>query len=121
MAYVSAVPKENIECNFSSNTFDLIVKAYNRKNLRLKIVKLNKDIDAAKSIINIKTNSISITLKKATDGSWDDIKEKKSLFATKEEDDEKNKDKDPSASLMNMLKDMYNSGDDDMKRMIAQS
>ena len=28
---------------------------------------------------------------------------------------------DPSASLMGMMKDLYNTGDDDMKRTIAES
>jgi len=62
-------------------------------------------------------------MKKKSDGNWDDIKEKKNILETKEKDDdeEKPKDKDPSSSLMDMMKDMYNSGDDNMKKMIAQS
>jgi calcyclin binding protein len=102
------------------NSFDLTIKGYNGKNLRLRIGKLNKDIDISKSRFNVKSSSISITLKKVADGQWDDIKEKKPMFGKKEEE-EKSKEKDPSSSLMDMMKEMYNSGDDEMKRMIAQS
>lgn len=31
------------------------------------------------------------------------------------------KDADPSASLMNMMKNLYQEGDDDMKRTIAEA
>ena len=97
------------------------IKGYKGKNLRLRIAKLNKDIDTSKSRFNVKSSSISLTLKKVADGQWDDIKEKKQMFGKKSEDEEKAKEKDPSSSLMDMMKEMYNSGDDDMKRMIAQS
>ena len=91
--------------------------------MRLRIPKLSKEIDVSKSRFSVKSSSISITMKKKSDGNWDDIKEKKSILETKEKDDdeEKAKDKDPSSSLMDMMKDMYNSGDDNMKKMIAQS
>lgn len=35
--------------------------------------------------------------------------------------DDLSKDSDPSAGLMNIMKKMYESGDDDMKRMIAKA
>lgn len=35
--------------------------------------------------------------------------------------DKVDKDADPSASLMNMMKKLYEEGDDDMKKTIAQA
>ena len=52
-----------------------------------------------------------------------DIKEKKKAAGDKSTASSKNDDKegDPNASLMNMMKDLYETGDDNMKRTIAES
>lgn len=83
----------------------------------MKILPLNKEIDDTKSKLTIKSNSVTLTLVKRTQEHWDDLKNKPSPF--KKPNLEKNED--PQASLINMMKEMYDSGDDDMKRMIAQS
>ena len=65
---------------------------------------------------------MSITLAKKDKEHWDDLKEKASAFKMKGLDKkEKDKSEDPQASLMNMMKEMYESGDDEMKKVIAQS
>ena len=64
---------------------------------------------------------MSITLTKKGTEHWDDLKEKDTPFKVKEKDAPKEKPEDPQESLMNMMKQMYDSGDDDMKRMISQS
>ncbi len=62
---------------------------------------------------------MTVTLIKNANEHWDDIKEKQSPFKAPLKPAEK--EEDPQASLLKMMKDMYDSGDDDMKRMIAQS
>eukprot|EP00826_Nyctotherus_ovalis_P010422 TRINITY_DN12748_c0_g2_i5.p1 TRINITY_DN12748_c0_g2~~TRINITY_DN12748_c0_g2_i5.p1 ORF type:complete len:178 (-),score=71.88 TRINITY_DN12748_c0_g2_i5:125-658(-) len=116
---VGKLPKENVEVNFEPRSFDLKVKDLNGANYRLKIAPLNKEINEKDSRFQVKSNSITITLSKKEKGNWDDVKEKQPLFKPKEKG--KEKDEDPQASLMNMMKEMYESGDDEMKRMIAQS
>lgn len=114
---VGKLPKESVEVGFADRSFDLKVKDLNGTNYRLKITPLNKEINTKDSRFQVKTNSITITLAKKEKGHWDDVKEKAAMFKPKE----KGKEEDPQASLMNMMKDMYDNGDDDMKRMIAQS
>ena len=43
------------------------------------------------------------------------------LTAKKPRDKVNNDKKDPSASIMEMMKDMYNEGDDNMKKIIGES
>lgn len=59
---------------------------------------------------------------KAKNKRWDDIKEKKKAVGeTSSTSKKEDKEGDPSASLMNMMKDLYETGDDNMKRTIAES
>lgn len=77
--------------------------------------------------MKVKSNSITLELKKAKSKYWDDIKEKKGsalggVAPAKSKRGEEEKDnEDPSASLMSMMKDLYDKGDDQMKRTIAES
>ncbi len=88
----------------------------------MKIAPLGGLIDPAACKIKVKSNSLTIEMVKAKNKRWDDIKEKKKAAgetssATKKDD----KEGDPSASLMNMMKELYETGDDNMKRTIAES
>lgn len=116
-------PKQNIDCEFNDQALDLRILNFNGKNLRLKINPLNGLIDPAASKLKIKSNSLSIELIKKKTKHWDDIKEKKSAISSgaglkKKDDDETG---DPGSSLMNMMKELYETGDDTMKRTIAES
>ena len=63
-------------------------------------------------------------MKKANNSDfWDSLEKKKSLFGNKDEKEDGglDKNKDPNASLMEMMRDMYQNGDPEMKRMIAEA
>lgn len=64
-------------------------------------------------------------LKKATDGDWDGISatevKQKRAREEKTKMSDMDKDKDPSESLMDLMKKMYDEGDDEMKRTIAKA
>ena len=72
-----------------------------------------------KSKAVVKTNNVVLKLHKAETKSW------KSLLRTddkfKAEEMAADKSKDPSASMMDMMKKMYDEGDDNMKRTIAEA
>ncbi len=86
---------------------------FNGHNYRLKISPLNGLIDPAESKLKVKSNSISVELKKAKPKYWDDIKEKKASFsAAKKEADKDDSEKDPGASIMSMMKELYDQGDE---------
>lgn len=118
--------KNNIDCEFTDNSLDLRILDFPNKNLRLKLGPLNGIIDPAKSKLKVKSNSIVLELKKANGKYWDDIKEKKSTLggtgpSLKKKGANDDDNKDPGGSLMEMMKNLYESGDDQMKRTIAES
>ena len=70
----------------------------------------------------MKSNGITITLvKEDADEHWTDVRPKVGLFGKDEKKKEEDKDKDPMASMQNMLKNMYQNGDEKTKSMIAES
>jgi len=72
-----------------------------------------------KSKAVVKSNNVVLKLHKAESKTW------KSLIKTddkfKADDIGADKAKDPSASMMDMMKKMYEEGDDNMKRTIAEA
>ena len=62
--------KEQIQCEFEASSADLKIRNFNKKNLRLRLTPLSYHIDPAESKIQIKSNSITITLKKAEGRHW---------------------------------------------------
>lgn len=116
---VGSIPKENITCNFTAVSFDLIVKDLNGKCYRLYKDNLEHDIDPGKSKYIVKADKVLVKLAKIKGeyGSydiWNELTTKKKKKAGKSKDD-------PSASIMELMKDMYDSGDADMKRMIGET
>ena len=100
-----------------------MIRGLNDKNFRLKIPELHASISLAECKFNIKSSSISITLKKEKNENWTDIKPKASLLGDKKEKPgpKKEEEGDGMGGIMNMMKEMYNNGDDNMKKMIAES
>ena len=128
---IGKLSKQNIDCEFTDTSLDLRVLDFNGKNYRLRIAPLNKLIDPAASKMKIKSNSITLELRKhdTQKKHWDDVKEKKSNLGdsdkkkkpSRDNDDDLAAGGDPQASLMNMMKKLYEEGDDNMKRTIAES
>lgn len=79
---------------------------------------MDKEIDAAKSSIRVKQNRLTISLiKKDKNATWMNLTEKNAKAST----NPASESSDPSAGIMDMMKNMYNEGDDDMKRTIAKA
>ena len=101
---VGAIGKDNVSCEFEDKSFDLRVHNLHGKNYRLRIPELQNLIDLAECKFQVKTNSITITLKKSKNESWTDLKPKQTMLGKKEK---KKEDEDPMAGLMGMMKEMY--------------
>jgi len=111
--------KQNVTCDFTKSTFDLKVVDLNGKSFRLYKDNLDKDIIPEESKFSVKKNSINIKLKKVKGEysyeNWTDLVSKKT-----EEQKQKTKE-DPMGGIMDMMKDMYDNGDDQMKRTIGEA
>ena len=108
--------KDSVQCDFTSSSFDLRVEDLGGKSYRLVKRNLSHDIVAAESKCVVKRNTIIVKLKKVqgeygTYDSWTELEGKR-----KERDSS-----DPSAGIMDMMRDMYNSGDDNMKKVIGEA
>mmetsp|Transcript_15420 Transcript_15420/g.21909 ORF Transcript_15420/g.21909 Transcript_15420/m.21909 type:complete len:304 (+) Transcript_15420:75-986(+) len=113
--------KSKISCAFTSSSFDLIVTDFSDgKSYRLLNDNLEKDIDVSKSKYIVKANKIIIKLGKVKGeysyDHWTELTSKKK----KSKESKGNKD-DPTAGIMDLMKDMYDSGDDNMKKMIGET
>jgi len=117
---VGSIERDNIKCDFTSTTVDLVVHDLKGKSYRMYRDNLDKDIDAEKCKIIVKSDKIIVKLAKCKGeyGSydyWTDLtakKKKKKTASAKE---------NPTDSIMELMKDMYDSGDDKMKKMIGET
>lgn len=120
---VGSIAKDNIKCTFTSSSFDLVVNDLNGKSYRLFKDNLEKDIDAEKSKRVVKADKIIVKLSKVKGeyGSYDfwsklvDTKKRKTG-----KDGSREKD-DPQKSIMQLMKDMYDDGDDNMRKTIGEA
>lgn len=119
-------PEENVLCTFTDRSMTLSVRNLGNRDYTLVIKNLLEPIDVAKSTWKVKTDMVIVNLAKTTTNNWSHMTElEKRASESKKMDttdtDDLSKDSDPSAGLMNIMKKMYQSGDDDMKRMIAKA
>lgn len=120
MASISGATRDKVTCEFGQDSFDLRVVGAGGKNYRLFVDTLEKDIVADESKFVVKKNRVTIKLKKVKGeysyDHWNDLKKKGGKLAK-----EKEKNKDPSAGIMDMMKDLYDTGDDNMRKIIGES
>lgn len=118
---VGSIDRDLIQCQFQTSTFDLVVKDLNGKSYRLFQDNLEKDIDASKSKIIVKSDKVLVKLAKVKQSDyggydyWSKLSDKKAR-------EKSNKIKDnPQSSIMDLMKQMYDEGDDNMKKIIGET
>lgn len=90
--------KAGVVCNIQSDSLDIIIPP----NRRLRLFPLEKPVNVPQSSFKVKKTQVEITLKKASKWEhWGDLVAKKSAV------DKKKADADPSAGLMDLMKDLY--------------
>lgn len=117
---VGSIPRENIQCDFKTASFDLIVKDLRGKSYRLFKDGLEKDLDTGKCKTVVKADKIIIKLAKVKQSEYGGFDYWSKLTDTKK-GDAKAKKEDPQSSIMNMMKQMYDEGDDSMKKIIGET
>ncbi|XP_058101085.1 uncharacterized protein LOC131245557 isoform X5 [Magnolia sinica] len=116
--YVSleGVEQEKMETVFRPMSVDIKFHDVQGKNYRCAIPKLNKEIVPEQCKVAVKPNRVIVTLSKASKGNWLDLHFKEDKLKPNMD-----KEKDPMAGIMDLMKNMYEDGDDDMKRTIAKA
>ncbi|KAL3758636.1 hypothetical protein ACHAWU_005222 [Discostella pseudostelligera] len=112
-----------ISVNFTSSSFDIIVSDYNGKSYRCVNNNLEKDINVSECKYILKPNKILLKLGKVKGeyGSYDTWTQ---LSSKKDKSSRNSSNKDssnPAAGIMDLMKDMYDEGDDNMKKMIGET
>merc|ERR1719278_1369261 len=115
---------DGFQSSFHSKAVDFRVCNLSGKNHVFEIKELAHEIDPEKSTYKIKTDMVVIMLAKSNPGqNWSHVTAAEKAKADKKNEVPKMDDDsgDPSKGLMNMMKKMYDEGDDDMKRTIAKA
>ena len=121
---IKSFNSSNIKSKFTKNSFDVCIIGWKEKNYRFSCFNLSKEITPKDSYVKQTNSGLIVYLAKANKSDlWDSLEKKKGLFGNKDEDGAPalDKNKDPNASLMEMMRDMYQNGDPEMKRMIAEA
>ncbi|KAF9625891.1 hypothetical protein IFM89_027668 [Coptis chinensis] len=116
--YVSleGVEQEKVETVFKPMSVDIKFHDIQGKNYRCALPKLNKEIVPEKSKEVVKPKRVIITLFKESKGNWLDLH-----FKEDKQKPNLDRQKDPMAGIMDLMKNMYEEGDDDMQKTIAKA
>lgn len=120
---VHQLPKEAVTCNFTEKSLDLRVLGLDNKNYSLTIKNLCEEIDVNQSFVKIKTDMVVVSLAKKVAKNWSHVTgvEKRINESKASAVPDMSDDSDPGASLMNLMKKIYEEGDDEMKKTIAKA
>jgi len=113
--------KQNCNVKFTKMSFDFSVTDLNGKSYRLIKDNLEKDIVPEESKMVVKANRVILKLQKVKGeynyDSWNNLTAKKPRDAATDA----KKKSDPTAGLMDMMKDMYEDGDENMRKIIGEA
>jgi len=110
--------QEKTVVDFQTASLDLKVHDVNGKSYHFCIQKLSKEIVPTASRVIVKPKRIILSLKKADSRNWLDLVKREEKIKPPSSME---KDGDPMASLMGLMKNMYDEGDDEMKKTIAKA
>eukprot|EP00658_Telonema_sp_P-2_P083746 TRINITY_DN9149_c0_g1_i10.p1 TRINITY_DN9149_c0_g1~~TRINITY_DN9149_c0_g1_i10.p1 ORF type:complete len:243 (-),score=68.35 TRINITY_DN9149_c0_g1_i10:259-987(-) len=114
--------KQDVNCDFGPRSFDLKIHGLGGKNYRMIKNKLDEEINVEKSKVVVKKNSVSIKLHKTKgDETYASYKTWMNLESKKTKEEEQRTKEDPTAGIMDLMKDMYDNGDEQMKKTIGEA
>ncbi|CAA7023880.1 unnamed protein product [Microthlaspi erraticum] len=116
--YISleGVDQDNVQAEFKPLALDIKIHHVQGKNYRCAIPKLHGEILPEKCKVLVKPKRIVITMFKSSRGNWLDIHHKENKIKPSFE-----KEKDPMAGIMDLMKNMYEGGDEEMKKTVAKA
>jgi calcyclin binding protein len=111
--------KDHVQVSFTPQGFDMCVSDLDGKNYRLLKDNLEKDIVPQESTFVVKKNKVILKLKKVK-GEYS-YEHWSSLTAKKKREESSGAKKDPMGGIMDMMKNLYEDGDDNMKKVIGEA
>ncbi|XP_041982143.1 calcyclin-binding protein [Aricia agestis] len=123
---VQNVPKEQVFCKLTERSMELHVQDLDGKDYLLVINKLLNDINVVDSHWKQKTDMVVVFLAKSQPNiKWSHMTEVEKKFEDQKNNRFKPADnmdnKDPQESIMGLMRNMYETGDDEMKKMISKA
>lgn len=122
---VQNIPKEQVFCKLTERSMELHVENLDNKDYLLVINKLLNSINISESHWKQKTDMVVIFLAKSQPNTkWSHMTEIEKKFEDQRNNKFKTDDmekKDPQDSITSLMKNMYETGDDEMKRMISKA
>jgi calcyclin binding protein len=117
---VGDIPKDQVTCEFGKAKFDLIVVDLKGKSYRLFKDHLEHDIVPETSKFIVKADKVVVKLAK-TKGEYGSYDYWSKVTDPKRGTKKKEKKSNPADSINDLMKDMYDSGDDKMRKMIGET
>ncbi|KAI4835087.1 calcyclin binding protein [Plasmodium brasilianum] len=117
---VQNIEKGKIFTEFNERSFEIKMHDVDKKNYRFCIKKLHEKIVPSKCSIKVRKDAIHVYLIKHDNKYWDNLHFKESPMS-KIRAPKMDEQAEPSTMLMNMMKQLYQEGDSDMKRTIAKA
>ncbi|KAG6407207.1 hypothetical protein SASPL_130191 [Salvia splendens] len=114
---LEGVDREKVEADFKPMSVDIKLHDVQGKNYRCAVPKLCKEVAPEKCKFIVKPKRVVVVLAKAAKGSWLDLHFKEDKLKPPSLE----KERDPMAGIMDLMKNMYEEGDEDMKRTIAKA
>jgi len=117
---VHTIPAENVKSTFTTRSLEFSANELDGRNHTLTLPNLTADIIPDSSYNKVKPDSVTIFMKKDGTKKWSHLTavEQKAKEPRAPKLDESGEAGD---GLMSMMKQMYEDGDDDMKRTIAKA
>jgi calcyclin binding protein len=118
---VGGLPSEQIRCSFETGGYTLEINNLKNINYVFKRTRLLHDIKPEQSSYKVKKDMVIVSLAKADPKNWECILRDEKKAPEKPAVPQMDDNKDPGDSLMKLMKNMYETGDDEMKRTIAKA
>ncbi|SBS88810.1 calcyclin binding protein, putative [Plasmodium ovale] len=117
---VQNIEKDKICTEFNERSFEIKMHDVDKKNYRFCIKKLHEKIVPNKCSIKVRKDAVHVYLMKQDNKYWENLHFKESPMS-KIRAPKMDEQAEPTTMLMNMMKQLYQEGDNDMKRTIAKA
>nr|XP_023014583.1 calcyclin-binding protein [Leptinotarsa decemlineata] len=118
---VQDIPFENVKGSFTKKSMEIVIEDLYGKDQVLRITNFLKPINPDQCTWKIKKDMVIVNVAKTSPDHWSHITEWEKKASDQKMADIDTDKSDPAQGLMSLMKNMYDKGDDEMKRTIAKA